>query len=313
MNTYVFSDNRSLLPELLGGARQLVESTGGKTAAIIVGGDQDAADAISMGADHVYLITQPTDRPLDDAVPTIAEIVTKHEPDLILIGATRRGKAIAARLAAAIDTAAIVDIKGIEPDDGSVKARHMVFGGAAIQVEKSLGNVTVATVGQSQFTPETADPSHSGQVEAVEFVEPAVKVTKIESKPKPVSSVDLSTSKVVVCAGRGFQAKEDLSIAADLADTLDGDVGCTRPLTEGEEPFMEAERYIGVSGKTIKPDLYIGVGVSGQTQHTVGMLESKLVVAIDKNPNAPMFRQCDFGVVGDLYEVVPALTQALRK
>jgi electron transfer flavoprotein alpha subunit len=151
----------------------------------------------------------------------------------------------------------------------------------------------------------------TGEVVEVPFVEPAWKTTLVERKPKPPASVNLSVAKTVVCAGRGISKKEDLDMVFELATLLGGEVAATRPLTEGLD-WLPRERYIGVSGATVKPDLYLSVGVSGQAQHTVGITESRVIVAVDKDKDAPIIPQSDYFIVGDLYEFVPAMIAALK-
>ncbi len=146
----------------------------------------------------------------------------------------------------------------------------------------------------------------------VPFVEPEWRLTRRESKPRPPATVNLAAAKKVVCAGRGLARQEDLALVKELAQTLGAEVACTRPLAEGLG-WLPRERYIGISGANVKPHLYLGVGVSGQVQHTVGMRESRLVVAINKDSQAPIFAQADYGIVGDLYTVVPALIAALKE
>jgi electron transfer flavoprotein alpha subunit len=135
-------------------------------------------------------------------------------------------------------------------------------------------------------------------------------VVLIETRAKGGESVDLTAAKRVVGVGRGFAAESDLELARVLAAKLGAEVACSRPIAEGVN-WMPAERYLGVSGATIKPDLYLAVGISGQVQHLVGVNHSKVIVAVNKDPKAPIFAQADFGVVGDLYQVLPALTAAL--
>jgi electron transfer flavoprotein alpha subunit len=161
------------------------------------------------------------------------------------------------------------------------------------------------------FEPLTLDPSRKGEITEVKFVEPKWRLTVRERKVKPPSSVNLAAAKKVVCPGRGITKQEDLAMIQDLAKVLSAEIGCTRPLAEGLD-WLPRERYIGVSGAFIKPDLYLGIGVSGQVQHTVGITDSHVVVAINKDKSAPIFSQADYGIVGDLYAIVPALIAALK-
>jgi electron transfer flavoprotein alpha subunit len=313
MDIFAFSDNPSLLAEILEGANELGAPSGGTTAAIIIGSESDAASAVSMGADKVYWLGEQGDRLIDDFVLTIVKLMTEQRPTALLIAATMQGKSVAGRIAAALDTVAIVNAKEIKEVDGSLQVSHMILGGSVLRVEKPRGDVLIATVGSGLFESAPANPSRIGETVVVEFIEPAVKITKLESKSKKSGGSNIMAAKRVVGVGRGFATKEDLRIAQELADALEGEVGYTRPVTEGDPPFAEGEPYIGVSGISIKPDLFISVGISGQTQHIVGMNESRVVVCVNKESSALMFRHSDYGIVGDLYEVLPAFTQALKR
>lgn len=314
MNILVFSESPSLLAEMIGGAKELVTADGGGTAAaIMIGTESETASAFAMGADKVYWLGEQGDRMIDDYASSIAKLVQDENPAALLVGATIRGKSIAGRVAAKLDTTALVNAKEINNFNGKLQVHHMIFGGGAIRTEQPKDGLLIATVGPGVFSQTIAEPSRTGEIIPVEFFAPAVKITKLESKPKKSGGSNIASAKRVVGVGRGFAEKNDLSIARDLAAALGGEVGYTRPVTEGDPPFAEGEPYIGVTGISIKPDLYIAVGISGQTQHIIGINESRIVVCINKEPNALMFRHSDYGIIGDLYEVVPELTQALRR
>ena len=123
---------------------------------------------------------------------------------------------------------------------------------------------------------------------------------------------DLSESRVVVCVGRGIEKKEDLAMARELAEVLGGAIGCTRPIAE-EFHWLPEELCIGLSGAQVKPDLYLGIGVSGQVQHLTGIRSTKVIAAVNKDENAPIFKAADLGIIGDLYEVIPKLISELKK
>jgi electron transfer flavoprotein alpha subunit len=134
----------------------------------------------------------------------------------------------------------------------------------------------------------------------------------IERKGQEAGSGDITAARVIVCAGRGIEKQEDLAMVRELADTLGAEIACTRPISE-EKHWMTEESCIGLSAKEVKPALYIGVGVSGQIQHVVGIREAGVICAINSDENAPIFEAADYGIIGDLYKVVPALIAALKK
>ncbi len=306
---WVFSEKPALLAELIGCARSLTQ---GAVVALVAGPRAEAATAIARGADKACWLGETGTRMVEDFVPTIAKLVSDQKPFAVLLGATKRGKAVAGRLAARLEASTITDVKAFEWTDGALSARHLIFGGGAVRVEQAKSAVVIATLGLGLSEPLPADPSRSGAVVDVPFVEPGWKVQVSGHKPKGSSSVNLAAAKRVVCAGRGLAKQEDLAMIEDLAKTLEAEVGCTRPLAEGLD-WLPRERYIGVSGAFIKSDLYLAIGVSGQVQHTVGVTDSRVIVAINKDKNAPIFEQADYGIEGDLYAVVPALIKALKE
>ena len=161
------------------------------------------------------------------------------------------------------------------------------------------------------LTPWPGKPELDGEIQPIDWIEPAWQAKLIERRSRGGGSVNLAAAKRVVCPGRGVAQQEDLSMIEELAQALSAEMACTRPLAEGLG-WLPRERYIGISGAMIKPDLYLGIGVSGQAQHTIGMSESRVVVAINKDRNAPLVTQSDYAIEGDLYQVVPALIRALK-
>jgi electron transfer flavoprotein alpha subunit len=308
---WVFSEKSGLLVELISGAGELAAQLGGQVAALVLGPRSEAEKALAQGAARVlWLGDLPAGKLVEDYVPTLEKLVKEQSPFAFFIGATKRGKAVAGRLAARIGASAITDVKQFLPEAGALQARHLIFGGGAVRVEKATSSTLLATVGMSIFE---VKPGAGGGMEIVDvpFVAPAWTVALRERKSKGVSSVNLAAAKRVVCPGRGVGKEEDLGLVNDLACTLEAEVGCTRPLAEGLN-WLPRERYIGVSGAFLKADLYVGIGVSGQVQHTVGITDSRVIVAINKDKGAPIFEQADYGIVGDLYSVLPALIKAIN-
>lgn len=309
---WVFSEKPALQAELLAGAKSLAEATGGSVAAVVPGGQDIVDQAFAQGAAKIYWLGEkPETGQLEDFVPTLTALLKEHKPAGLLIGATRRGKAIAGRLGAALGVTVLADAKKFIPEESGIQVSHMIFGGGAVRLEKAVSEPMIATLGLGIFEALAPEAGRKGEVIQASFVEPKWKVTLRERKPKPPSSVNLAAAKKVVCPGRGIAKKEDLGMIFELARLLDAEVGATRPLTEGLD-WLPRERYIGVSGAFIKPDLYLAIGVSGQAQHTVGITDSRVIVAINKDAEAPIFPQSDYGIVGDLYQVVPALITALK-
>ena len=169
----------------------------------------------------------------------------------------------------------------------------------------------MATIPPRTFEPATAEDGRKGHVRELPAPPPsAVKSPRTKSQTRETK--DITEAKVVVSVGRGIEKKEDLALARQLADALGGEIGCTRPISE-ENHWLPEELCIGLSGVQVKPDLYLGLGVSGQIQHVTGIRNAKVIAAVNKDENAPIFGVADFGIVGDLYDVVPKLIEELKK
>ncbi|SHN88283.1 electron transfer flavoprotein subunit alpha/FixB family protein [Desulfitobacterium chlororespirans] len=306
---WVLAEKQGALAELCAGGREL----GQEVSAVVIGSKVEADKAIAMGADKVYWLgALKADQMLEDYTKTILALLKQEEPNLLLVQPSRRGKLLAGRLAAGLGTSVIVDAAGIEiADDGKVQAAHMVYGGAAFRTEKALSETAIVTVGSGTFTALAEDGSRQGVVIEADFVEPATKVKVLEKKIKAGTSVNLAAAKKVIGIGRGFSNKEDIKMAEELACLLDAELGCSRPLAEGVD-WLPRERYIGVSGVVLKSDVYLAIGISGQVQHMVGVNQARVVISINKDKTAPIFQQSDYGVVGDLYKVVPALIEKIK-
>jgi electron transfer flavoprotein alpha subunit len=308
-NIWVFSEKPALLAELLAGAKTLGS---GPVTALMLGSRGEAEKAAGLGARQVIWLGElPEGALVDDYVATITQQFQQSPPDLLLIGSTRRGRAVAGRLAARLKIPILTDILDLQDQDGGLQARHMIFGGGAVRVERLAAEPAILTVGPGVFSAPTPANDPPGEVIEAAFVEPAWRVRLRERKTRPVSSVNLAAAKKVICAGRGLAREEDLKMISELAQVLGSEIACTRPLAEGLN-WLPRERYIGISGAQIRPDLYFGVGVSGQAQHLIGMSRSRVVVALNKDSHAPIFNFADYGVVGDLYTILPALIRAIQ-
>ena len=308
-NVFVISAKAPRLADLVPGAASL----GDKVTVLFVGGQADAGDVFGLGANTLYTFARQDGAIFEDYAASMANIIKPAGKSLIILPADRRGKAMAAKLGVALGAPVINEAASfsIDPASAAVTIKHMVYGGLALGEEVGSADITIATVGSGVFEAISPESGKSGEVKEGSYVAPAAPVKLLEVRVKTGSSVDLSKAKRVVGVGRGFAKQEDLSLARDLAAAIDAEVGCSRPIAEGEG-WMERELYIGVSSQTLKSDLYVAVGISGQIQHMVGANGCKVIVAVNKDKNAPIFRYADYGIVGDIYKVLPAVTAALK-
>lgn len=307
-NVWIITDDQNAVGELCSGGHQL----GDQVSVVLFGDQNQAKEAIAAGADQVYLFGQPGDSVMPEAYSkSIAELLRAEKANLVMVYSSIRGMLMAGRIASQLATSALSNISELTVEDGSIIVKHMVYGGVAIRTEKALSDTVVVTVGTGVFEAMPKDETRQGKVTEVnpEVGDSGIRV--LETRPKQAELVNISAAKRVVGVGRGFAAKEDLKMAEEFTALIGAEMGCSRPIAEGEK-WMSKERYIGVSGVFLKSDIYISLGVSGQIQHMVGCNQAKTLVAINKDKNAPIFKQADIGLVGDIYKVLPQIIAKMK-
>lgn len=273
----------------------------------VVAGRRAVADALAAVADRVLWLGEPGDRPVEAFAPAVAALVAQAAPRAVLGATTPSGRALLGAVAAALQAPVLAAIGTVELSGDQVVVTRSVLGGIAEHRTAVTGTAVLAL--------EAGEVPAGTPLAAVEEADAAALVldtaTVTATRVREHAGVDLGAARTIVGVGRGLKAREDVGLVADLAAALGGELACSRPLAEGVD-WLPKERYIGISGQHVAPDLYLAVGISGQLQHMVGVRGAKVVVAVNSDKNAPVFAQCDLGVVGDLYQVVPALTAALR-
>ncbi|MBE6484219.1 MAG: electron transfer flavoprotein subunit alpha/FixB family protein [Actinomycetaceae bacterium] len=273
---------------------ELGRALGGEVTAVTVG------NVPISGVDRLFSVSVTDDVPAEAAAPSVAAAVTAAPGDVVLAANKPAERVLAGAVAAALGAPVVTGVKSLA--DGTAEVNR--FGGISAESVSFSSPVVVIADGGA----EGEDAAPAAEVAATEEVFTAT-VTATEAAD--VAQANLGAAKVIVAVGRGFKAQEDLKLAEDLAAALGGEVACSRPLAEGNG-WMARDRYIGISGQQVSPDLYIAIGISGQIQHTAGMADSKTVVAINNDANAPIFALSDYGIVGDLYSLLPALTAAAK-
>ncbi|MEX6230393.1 FAD-binding protein [Providencia hangzhouensis] len=306
---WVFSDMTSRLPELIGGALTLGEQVN-----VFALDEAQSSQAFQLGATQVFqLAGKPDDRIIEDYADTIVSTIKQHgDKGLLLLPNTRRGKLLAARLGARLQAVVSNDATAVTIESGKPAIKHMVYGGLAFGQETLDSAFSIATLTSGTFEAAPSDASRNGTAQATQWVEPKQSIVRTSIQKKAGSSVELDKARLVVSVGRGIGSQENITIAKTLADTIGAEIACSRPVAENEK-WMEHERYVGISNLMLKPELYLAVGISGQIQHMVGANGAQTIVAINKDKNAPIFQFADYGIVGDLFKILPALTQQLAK
>jgi len=311
---WILAENRGQTLELLNIGRDLASKMGTNLTAFLWQDRELAEEYISHGADEVMLLPSlPEDQSLDAYIPVIAEEAQKEDPDIFLLAATMRGKEMAARIATRLNTGLCSDCISLNLDENgkTLEMERLAFGGAAVQKVICPTRPVMVTIPPRTFEPAEKQDGRKGEIKDLPSPPPSpVKV--LERKPKEREAKDIAEASVVVCVGRGIEKEEDMALARELADVLGGEIGCTRPISE-EMHWLPEELCIGLSGVHVKPELYIGLGVSGQVQHVTGIRDAKVICAINKDKNAPIFDAADYGVIGDLYDVVPKLIEEFKK
>ena len=301
--------------ELLGKAREIGERIGGQVWSIILGHEiKDlASELIQYGADKVFVYDHPTLREFDVIryKEILVDFVKKFNPEIFLIDATSLGRSLAPRVAAALRTGLTADCIDLRIDEnGDLIQIRPAFTGNILAHIKTKSRPIMATVRYRVMEIPEKDLSRSGEI--VEMDVPEIGETGLKMLEKVEERrVNLAEADIIVAGGRGLKSKDDLKMLEELASLLGGVVGVSRPLVD--EGWISKDHQVGFSGNTVKPKLYIACGISGSPQHLAGMRDSEIIVAINVDPSAPIFRYADYGVVGDLYEVLPRLMKILKK
>lgn len=277
-------------------------------------GAGDAKELVQRGAAQVLHVNDPKVNDLQSGpvVDALAAAVKETGAKAVFVAGGKRGKEVAPRLGAKLHAAVVTLAQKAKLEGGKWSFERMFLGGKTVATEVPTSDVVVASFPGRLFEPLPVDAAAKGEIKPFtpQVRDPKVKV--VAKKPRKESGVNLEAATVVVGAGRGFKSKDDLKLAFDLAQTLNGQVGCSRPLAT-DLGWLTDEYWIGLSGKEVKPKLYIAAGISGQIQHTTGIRNSKIIVAVNTNKDAPIFKMADYGIVGDLYKVLPALNAAVKK
>ena len=309
----------AIATELLGCGKKLADELGQELSAALIGSDVSglAQEAIAFGAGKVYVVddAQLKDYQTDSYVAAMEKVVKEAMPQIIIMGQTAMGRDLAPRLAFRLETAASMDCVALEIDSGSKRLLQTkpVYGGNAQATFTYESDPQIATVRVKVMSPLEKDTSRKGEVVTVDAgLDPSAIRTKVLEKVKEeVAGIKLEDAPVVISGGRGIGGPEGFAELQELAALLKGAVGCTRPVCDSG--WLPDTSQVGLTGKIVTPDLYIAVALSGSSQHMAGCSSSKTIVAINRDPEANIFKEAHYGVVGDWKKAFPAFAQKVKE
>ena len=316
--------------ELLGKAKDLAKDLDTDVTAVLVGSDVKGLvdDLAKYGADKVIVVDDPElkEYRTEPYTHALASVINEYKPEIMLVGATAIGRDLGPRVSARVQTGLTADCTVLEIGDFPLRAipgkeqKHNQL----LMTRPAFGGNTIATIACPDNRPQMAtvragvmqkaEPKPGAKAEVIEFnpgFTPNNKYVEIMDVVKEVAeTVNIMDAKILVSGGRGVGSKENFKILEDLAEALDGTVACSRAVTDNG--WLPVDRQVGQTGKTVRPQVYFAIGISGAIQHVAGMEESDLIIAINKDEDAPIFDVADYGIVGDLNKIVPQLTEAIK-
>lgn len=299
-NVWIYSENADIAKELVTVGKQIGDVS-------VVATDEIVANTMaSVGVAKVIFLKGNSEW-AEAYGKEIAATLKEEGAEIVLVGATAKGKAIAAEVATLLDAGLATEAVKIAVDNNTLLVDRFTYGGLSVSTE------TIAFPAFATIPARSYEPALEGEAVAVITKEVNIEtsVTVVSTESANQGGVDLNKADKVVAIGRGVEGQDGLALAQELATAVSAEVGCSRPVAE-EAKLLPIERYIGISGKTLKGSLYFGVGTSGQIQHIAGVRDVKTVVAINSDESAPIFAAADYGIVGDYKEVLPALIAAIN-
>ncbi len=305
---------RKVSLELLTKGQELAKKDGATLYAVIIGFQiKEVAESARAYADKTIIVDNESlnEYRYDTYVSVLEQLVKKYQPSFIFSGSTVTGKDLFPRLAARLNVSIVSDAVGIDFSDNRLKVKKPLYGGKVISwLSFKEGVSPLITFRPNSFSVEKL--SLSGEI-----VEEKINIFKdqkfnvLSVNKGGIEKVDLQEADFIICGGRGMKGPENFQVLEEIANIMGGRVGASRAVVDSK--WREYDDQVGKSGKTVSPKLYIGCGVSGALHHTMGMDTSKIIVAVNKDPNAPIFNYADYGIVDDLFNVLPLLKQELAK
>jgi len=304
---------RNVSFEAISAGKQI--ANGGEVIAVLVGDkiDGQANEMLQYGADRVLTVEDEKFKHYtsDGYSQALLNIIEQENPEGIVFGHTALGKDLSPKIASKLNIGLISDVTAIEEKDGDIVFTRPIFSGKAFEKKKIIEGTIFITIRPNNIEPLSKDKNKTGEIQSVSVEIKDIRTIIKEVVKKTSEGVDLSEAIVIIAGGRGVKSAEGFEPLQELADVLGGAVGASRGACDAD--YCDYSLQIGQTGKVVTPDLYIACGISGAIQHLAGMSNSKVIVAINKDPEANIFNVADYGIVGDLFEVVPLLTEEFRR
>ena len=304
---------RNVSFEAVAAAKTVAE--GGEVVGVLLGENVSSlgSELVSFGADRVVAVESDklAQYTTDGYSQALMAVIGQENPEGLILGHTALGKDLAPKIASKLGSGLISDATAVEEAGGNLVFTRPIYSGKAFEKKVVTDGIVFATVRPNNITPLEKDESRSGDVSTLAVDVKDLRTVIKEVVRKATEGVDLSEAKVVIAGGRGVKSEEGFEPLKELADVLGGAVGASRGACDAE--YCDYSLQIGQTGKVVTPDLYIACGISGAIQHLAGMSNSKIIVAINKDPEANIFKVADYGIVGDLFEVVQMLTEEFKK
>ncbi|EJS77992.1 electron transfer flavoprotein subunit alpha/FixB family protein [Bacillus cereus] len=304
---------RNVSFEAVAAAKTIAE--GGEVVGLLVGDGvaSFANELIHYGADRVVTVENDKLKSYtsDGYAQAFLAVYAEEKPEGIVFGHTALGKDLSPKLAAKLEAGLVSDVTALEVEGGNVIFTRPIYSGKAFEKKIVTDGILFATVRPNNIATLEKDESRTGEVSSITVDVKDLRTIIQDVVRKTAEGVDLSEAKVIIAGGRGVKSEEGFKPLKELADVLGGAVGASRGACDAE--YCDYSLQIGQTGKVVTPDLYIACGISGAIQHLAGMSNSKIIVAINKDPEASIFKVADYGIVGDLFEVVPLLTEEFKK
>ncbi|MEM0493045.1 MAG: electron transfer flavoprotein subunit alpha/FixB family protein [Candidatus Thermoplasmatota archaeon] len=311
----VYSDEKKLTLELLNPASKLARETNSKVTVAQISNTDSSQEYIEHGADRVIFTEPPREGvfKVDEYAEILEHIIKETKSKIVLIGSNKNGKELAGHLAARLNTGCETDCINIYIKNKHLHIERVVYSGNAIATIEFLSEPCIVTIPPRLFDPLPSDKKHKGEILKKKYDTKPSSLKIIDVKQFKKDKINVEDAEIIISCGRGLKNKDDIRLINDIAKILNGTtIGCSRPIA-ADLKWLSEDHWIGLSGHKVKPKLYIACGISGQIQHIAGMRDSNIIVAINKDPDALIFKSADYGIVGDLYEVLPKLASTIKE